>query len=53
MIIRFWIIAGLFIAVALGLFYADFLSIRSGATVTPPSPRTDPAAPMRSSSASG
>ena len=25
-IIRFWIIAGLFTAVALGAFYADFLS---------------------------
>ena len=26
-IIRFWILAGLFTAVALGLFYADFLSL--------------------------
>ena len=25
-IVRFWIVAGLFVAVALGLFYADFLS---------------------------
>ncbi len=28
-IMRFWIIAGLFVAVALGLFYADFLSAGS------------------------
>ena len=27
-IIRFWIIAGLFTAVALGIFYADFLAFR-------------------------
>ena len=26
-IIRFWIVAGLFTALALGLFYADFLSL--------------------------
>ena len=26
-IIRFWILAGLFTALALGLFYADFLSL--------------------------
>jgi phospho-N-acetylmuramoyl-pentapeptide-transferase len=26
-IVRFWILAGLFSALALGLFYADFLSV--------------------------
>lgn len=30
-IVRFWILAGLFAAVGLGIFYADFLSVTSGA----------------------
>ena len=27
MIVRFWILGGLFAALGLGLFYADFLSV--------------------------
>jgi phospho-N-acetylmuramoyl-pentapeptide-transferase len=29
-IIRFWILAGLFVALALGFFYADFLTTGAG-----------------------
>ncbi len=30
MIVRFWIIAGIFVAVGVGLFYADFLVATEG-----------------------
>ena len=35
-IVRFWIIAGLCVAVGLGLYYADFISSREG-SIDPPS----------------
>jgi phospho-N-acetylmuramoyl-pentapeptide-transferase len=28
-IVRFWILGGLFVALALGIFYGDFLSVAS------------------------